>query len=78
MQRSMATNGNMRCNSNQSRSAAEGTEAQQDAGCTQPVRDVIVDLCAGRQSMKRPARQMGYRYIAVELKAVIKAVRGNR
>ena len=49
-----------------------------DADCTQPVRDVIIDLCAGRQSMKRPAKQMGYRYIAVELKAVIRAVRGNQ
>ena len=47
-----------------------------DTGCARPVRDVIVDLCAGRQSMKRPARQLGYRYIAVELNAVIRAVRG--
>ena len=73
--------GNMRCSSDQSRSAGEGTEAQQDGGCNhagctcaQPVRDVIVDLCAGRQSMKRPARQMGYMYIAVEPKAVIGSV----
>ena len=48
-----------------------------DAGCVQPVKDVIIDLCAGRQSMERPSRQMGYRYVAVELKAVIRAVRGN-
>ena len=49
-----------------------------DADCARPVRDVIVDLCAGRQSMKRPAKQLGYRYIAVELKAVIRAVRGRQ
>ena len=40
-----------------------------DTRCAQPVRDVTIDLCAGRQSMKRPAKQMGYMYIAVELKA---------
>ena len=49
-----------------------------DAGCAQPVRDVIIDMCAGRQSMKRPARKMGYVYIAVELKAVMRAWRGNQ
>ena len=27
-----------------------------DAGCAQPLRDVVIDLCAGRQSMKRPVR----------------------
>ena len=43
-----------------------------DAGCAQPVKNVIIDLCAGRQSMKRPAKQMGYRYIAMEMKAVIR------
>ena len=49
-----------------------------DAGCAQPIGVVIIDLCAGRQSMKRPARQMSYMYIAVELKVVVKAVRGNQ
>ena len=49
-------------------------------GCAQPVRDVIIDLqlCAGKQSMKRTAKQMGYRYIAVELEAVIRVVGGNQ
>ena len=39
---------------------------------------MVIDLCAGRQSLKRPAKHMSYRYIAVELKAVIRAVRGNQ
>ena len=42
------------------------------------VKDVVVDLCAGRQSMKGPARRSGYRYVAVELLAVIEALRSKR
>ena len=39
---------------------------------------MIIDTCAGRQSIKTPARQMVYMYIAVELEAGIRAVRGNQ
>ena len=42
------------------------------------VKDVVVDLCAGRQSMRGPARRSGYRYVAVELLAVIEALGGKR
>ena len=41
-----------------------------------PVRDVVIDMCAGKQSMKGPARKQGYRYVAVEIDAVIRPVRG--
>ena len=41
-----------------------------------PVRDVVIDVCAGRQSMKGPARRQGYMYAAVEIDAVTRAVRG--
>ena len=41
-------------------------------------RNVIVDLCAGRQSMRVPAQQEGYRYVAVELLAIIEALGGKR
>ena len=34
-----------------------------------PVRDVVIDMCAGRQSMKGPARKQGNRYVAVEIDA---------
>jgi hypothetical protein len=42
------------------------------------VKDVVVDLCAGRQSMKGPAKRGGHRYVAVGLLAVIKALGGKR
>ena len=48
------------------------------AGCAQSAGDVIIDLRAGRQSIKRPAGQLGYRYIAVELAAVIRSVVGKQ
>ena len=48
------------------------------AGKTPVVRDVVVDLCAGRQSMRGPAKRSGYRYVAVELLAVIEALGGKR
>ena len=41
-------------------------------------RDVVVDLCAGRQSMRGPAKRSGYRYVAVELLAVVEALGGKR
>ena len=47
------------------------------AGRTPVVRDVVVDLCAGRQSMEGPAEGSGYRYVAVELLAVIEALGGK-
>ena len=40
------------------------------------VRDVVIDMCAGRQSMKGPARRQGTRYVAVEIEAVVSAVNG--
>ena len=51
-------------------------EAVVDVTRAAPVRDVVIDMCAGRQSMKGPARRQGYRYVAVEIDAVIRAVRG--
>ena len=51
-------------------------EAVVDVTKAVPVRDVVIDMCAGRQSMKGPARRQGYRYVAVEIDAVISAVRG--
>ena len=41
------------------------------------IKDMVVDLCAGRQSMRGPAKRSGYRYVAVELLAVIKALGGK-
>ena len=41
-----------------------------------PVRDVVVDLCAGRQSMKGPARKHRCRYVAVDIEKVFTAIRG--
>jgi len=37
---------------------------------------VVVDLCAGRQSMKGPAQMHGCRYVAVDIEEVFSAVRG--
>ena len=51
-------------------------EAVVDVTRTAPVRDVVIDMCAGRQAMKGPACRQGYRYVAVEIDAVIRAVRG--
>ena len=41
-------------------------------------KDVVVDLCAGRQSMKGPAKRSGYRFVAVELLAVIEVLGGKK
>ena len=42
-----------------------------------PVRGVVIDMCACRQSIQAPARncKQGYRYVAVEIDAVIRVVR---
>ena len=45
---------------------------------TQVVRDVVVDICAGRQSMKGPARRKGFRYVAVDWLEAIGSVRGTQ
>jgi hypothetical protein len=47
------------------------------AGRSPVVRDVVVDMCAGRQSMRGPAKRSGYGYVAVELLAVIEALGGK-
>ena len=52
-------------------------EAVVDGTRAAPVRDLVIDMCAGRQSMKGPARRQGYRYVAVEIEAVIMAVGGG-
>ena len=41
-----------------------------------PVGGVVTDMCAGRQSMKGPARRHGCRYVAVDIIAVVGAIRG--
>ena len=56
----------------------KSSDSVTQAGKTPVVRDVVVDLCAGRQSMRGPAKRSGYRYVAVELLAVIEALGGKR
>ena len=51
-------------------------EAVVDVRRAVPVRNVVIDLCAGRQSMKGPARRHGCRYVAVDILEVVQAIRG--
>ena len=51
-------------------------EAVVDVRRAVPVRNVVIDLCAGRQSMKGPARRHGCRYVGVDIIAVVGAIRG--
>ena len=46
-----------------------------DATKAVPVRDVVIDMCAGRQLLKGPARRHGCRYVAVDIMAVVGAAR---
>ena len=41
-----------------------------------PVRDAVIEMCAVRQPMKALARKQGYMYVAVEVDAMTRAVRG--
>jgi len=34
----------------------------------QPRKSIVIDLCSGYQSMRRPAELMGFSYIAVDIR----------
>ena len=44
------------------------TEILEQVEEKQPRKSVVVDLCSGYQSMRRPAELMGFNYIAVDIR----------
>ena len=43
-------------------------EILSQVGERQPDKSVVIDLCSGYQSMRRPSECLGYEYLAVDLK----------